>query len=212
MDSLPKEDSQSRVDGFWITYKVPLILGAISIFVVIISLVLLVKSTQTTTPIQFTGHDNVAGTASASLKTMTVDIEGAVATAGVYGLPSGARVEDAIEAGGGLTGDADTEYIAKNINRAMKVTDGMKIYIPFMGETSHIITPLLRSPDGSSQNGGGVSVNSSSKEQLDSLAGVGPVTAQKIIDNRPYSSLEDLVAKKAIGPSLFEKLKNQLSL
>jgi competence protein ComEA len=116
-------------------------------------------------------------------------------------------------------------YISRVLNRAMKVSDGMKIYIPSLGEdmtshnsklsgnvgeTSHNFDPLLRSPDGQSQNG--VSVNMASKAQLESLPGVGPVTAQKIIDNRPYTRLEDLVSKKAIGTSLFEKLKNNLSL
>jgi competence protein ComEA len=225
MTPLPESDTQSNLEVFWITYRIPLIVGAISIFVVVISLVLLVKSTQMTTPIQISRHDDVAGTASASLKTVVVDIEGAVLNPGIYSLPAGARVEDAIQAGGGLGKNADEDYIAKNINRAMKVADGMKIYVPTVNETSHNLDsnggvsetshnfmPLLRSPIGSPQNGGGISVNLASKDQLDSLPGVGPVTAQKIIDNRPYQTLEDLVVKKAIGPSLFEKLKNSLSL
>jgi competence protein ComEA len=94
----------------------------------------------------------------------------------------------------------------------MKVADGMKVYIPVIGETSHNLGTVVATPGTSSQNGVFVSVNMASKDQLDSLAGVGPVTAQKIIDNRPYQTLEDLVTKKAIGPSLFEKLKNSLSL
>jgi competence protein ComEA len=94
----------------------------------------------------------------------------------------------------------------------MKVSDGMKAYIPFMGDTSHNLGTVVATTGTSSQNGVFVSVNIASKDKLDSLAGVGSVTAQKIIDNRPYATLEDLVTKKAIGPSLFEKLKNQLSL
>jgi competence protein ComEA len=225
MEPLSGEDNQSNPASFWIAYKVPVILAAVSISVIILSLVLLVKSTQTTTPIQFTTHDaEVAGTQSASLKTVVVDVEGAVVAAGTYSLPVGARVEDAIQAAGGLANTADEEYIAKNINRAMKITDGMKVYIPVAGDTSHIGDCTTSQGDvvqscgvvttslGLSQNATVISVNSALKDQLDSLPGVGPVTAQKIIDNRPYASLEDLVTKKAIGPSLFEKLKNQLSL
>jgi len=131
----------------------------------------------------------------------------------------------AIGAAGGLINNADKDYVAQNINRAMKVADGMKIYVPTIDETSHnsdsngIINTtshnfgsVVVTPGTSSQNGSYVSVNMASKDQLDSLPGVGPVTAQKIIDNRPYASLDDLVAKKAIGPSLYAKLKNMLSL
>jgi competence protein ComEA len=78
-------------------------LGAVSISLIIFSLVLLVKSTQTTTRIQFTSHDtSVAGTASASLKTLVVDVEGAVVNPGVYALSCRARVEDALQAAGGI--------------------------------------------------------------------------------------------------------------
>jgi competence protein ComEA len=183
---------------------------------------LLVKSTQTTIPIQFTTHDaEVAGTQSASLKTLTVDVEGAVVNPGIYTLPASARVEDAIQAAGGIGRSADDAYVAKNINRAMKVADGMKVYIPTLDETSYNGDSYVR-PSGTSYNLGNgtdgqsqntlISVNMASKDELDLLPGVGPVTAQKIIDNRPYATLDDLVTKKAIGPSLFEKLKNQLSL
>jgi competence protein ComEA len=212
MDSLPEDNSQSNPEAFWIAYKVPLILGAVSISVIILSLVLLVKSTQTATPIQFRTSGDTQGTVSASLKSLVVDVEGAVGKPGIYTLSAGARVEDAIQAAGGVANTADEEYIAKNINRAMKVADGMKVYIPVIGETSHNLGTVVATPGTSSQNGVFVSVNMASKDQLDSLAGVGPVTAQKIIDNRPYQTLEDLVTKKAIGPSLFEKLKNSLSL
>lgn len=213
MDSLPENESQSNLELFWIAYKVPLILGAVSISVIIVSLVLLVKSTQTTTSIQFSTHDaEVAGTQSASLKTLVVDVEGAVVNPGIYTLPASARVEDAIGAAGGVARGADDAYVAKNINRAMKVADGMKVYIPTLDETSHNLGTVVAMPGTSSQNDGIVSVNMASKDELDLLPGVGPVTAQKIIDNRPYATLDDLVTKKAIGPSLFEKLKNQLSL
>lgn len=59
---------------------------------------------------------------------------------------------------------------------------------------------------------GRVSVNSALAEDLEALPGIGPVTAKKIIDNRPYQTLEDLVSKKAMGKSLLNKLKEQLAL
>ena len=200
----------------WETYKIPILLGSVSLVCIIVAIVLLVKSTQTAAPIQFESALGISNQASstASFKAILVDIEGAVAAPGVVALLPGSRVEDALIAAGGLKSTADMQYIAKNINRAMKVADGMKIFIPEAGEdqTSHNPGTVVATPGTSSQNGAFVSVNSASISELDTLSGVGPVTAQKIIDNRPYGSLEDLVTKKAIGPALFEKLKNQLSL
>lgn len=223
------------LNGLFQQYKIPIILGVVSILIIAVSAVLLVKSTQVSIPIQFThentiggGSSNILGSSnrasqSANISLITVDIEGAVVHPGVMSMSSGARVEDAIKAAGGLRSDADNNYVAKTINRAMKLGDGMKIYIPTGSETSHngdscgrlceeTSHNLSTSQIGELQNGGGVSVNMASKDALDSLAGVGPVTAQKIIDNRPYETLEDLVGKKAMGPALFEKLKSQLSL
>jgi competence protein ComEA len=207
------------VRGVWDSYKIPILLGFLSLVAISISIILLVKSTRTETPIQFSRSDeqtetSTLGSQSANFKAILVDIEGAVLRPGIVSLPGGSRVEDAIVAAGGLAGNADEQYIAQNINRALKVADGMKIYIPEAGEdpTSHNLGTIVATPGSSSQNGAFVSVNLASKDLLDSLPGVGPVTAQKIIDNRPYRTLEDLVAKKAIGPALFDKLKNMLSL
>ena len=228
---LPAGDEDYGLASFWRTYRVPILLGSLSIFLAVLSIVLLIKSSQTVTPIQFSHTNDVQGASthasqSANLGTILVDIEGAVVHPGVIRLPIGSRVEEVIQAAGGLRNTADAAYVSQNINRAMKVVDGMKVYIPSLeetktshnsninnitGETSHNLGP----PSvfgGSSQNGSAVSVNSASKDQLDSLPGVGPVTAQKIINNRPYAGLDELVTKKAIGPSLFEKLKNMLSL
>jgi competence protein ComEA len=196
----------------WRAYKIPIILGTVSLLVAVLSIVMLVKTSQTATPIQFFRGDDALGIStqsseSANLRTIFVDIEGSVVRPGVIRLPEGSRVEDAIVASGGLKSDADLVYVEQNVNRAMKVADGMKIYIPSLNtlETSHNI-------EATQNNTGMISVNTASKDVLDVLPGVGPATAQKIIDNRPYTNLNDLVTKKAIGPSLFEKLKNTLSL
>jgi competence protein ComEA len=182
-------------------YKIPILLGGISIISIVCSIVLLVKSTQTTAPIEFSSDmPEASGSA-----VIMVDVEGAVVNPGIYTLPVDSRVEDALVAAGGTSSDVDEELFAKTINRAAKITDGMKIYVPVIGEdqTSHNLSDTQNGP---------VSVNFATVAELDVLPGVGPVTAQKIIDNRPYQSLEDLVTKKAIGPSLYDKLKNNLSL
>lgn len=183
-------------------FKVPIVLGAVSLFFIILSISILIKSFQPTTPIEF-HSDELESTVSGTTTRVTVDVEGAVVRPGVYQLPGGARVEDAIAAAGGLTRDADTEVLAKTINRAAKVVDGGKIYIPVLSSS-----PLSTLGD----LGNLVSVNSGSQSDLESLSGIGPVTAQKIIAGRPYQTLSELVAKKAMSQSLFDKLKDQLAL
>lgn len=210
-------------------YKLPLILGSISLLCIIVSIVLLVKSVQTSTPIVF--HEENAATVSGwASELLSIDVAGAVNMPGVYELAAGSRVEDGITAAGGLSNDADTEQIALSLNRAATLKDGAKIYVPKKGKdkdslattshnqivqrndvTSYNFSSLSRRPDGSSYNEL-ISVNQASSSELDLLPGVGPVTAQKIIANRPYMSLDELVSKKAMGASLFGKLKDKLSL
>lgn len=181
-------------------YKIPLLLATVSVGIISICVILLVKSVQITTPIVFSEEASVAGALSNSIH---IDIEGAVISPGVYELPGGSRVEDAIVAAGGLSGQADQEALAKTINRAAKVVDGAKLYIPKTGESTTVVT---------SYNNSLTNINSSSQSELETLPGVGPVTAQKIIASRPYQTLDELVSKKAMGQSLFEKIKSQLAL
>ena len=134
---------------------------------------------------------------------IVVHVDGAVAKPGVYELSAGARVSDAVSAAGNLAKDAD---MAK-VNLAAKVSDGQKIYVPKIGEQSA----------GGSQSTAGdstsalVNINTASENQLDTLPGVGPVTAQKIIASRPYSSPEELLTKKAVGQSVYEKIRDLIT-
>lgn len=191
------------------TYKVPILLGIVSIGLISISLILIVKSTQTSTPIVFSDEASVAGVLSG---TIHIDIEGAVVNPGVYELSSGSRVEDAIVAAGGLSEEADQEKIAASINRAAKVVDGGKLFIPRFcdgGCATSQESPLY---DVDADSSGLVNINFATQPQLEALPGIGPVTAQKIISNRPYQTLEELISKKAVGAALFDKIKNQLAL
>ncbi|MDO8488165.1 MAG: helix-hairpin-helix domain-containing protein [bacterium] len=136
-----------------------------------------------------------------STKQIFVDISGAVNSPGVFQLPSGSRVEDALKLAGGLASSADTKWIEMNLNRAQVLIDGAKLYIPLMNDTSSSQVKT------SSEN---ISINSATKSELESLPGIGPVTAEKIISNRSYQTLEELVSKKVLNQKLFESLKNQL--
>lgn len=143
-----------------------------------------------------------------------VDVEGQVERPGVYSLSSDARVQDAILEAGGVTNEADREQI----NLAAKIADGQKIYVPSIGEQAVVVTSgngagILGGDASESINPGGpVSINSAPQAQLEELPSIGPVTAQKIISNRPYGMIEELLSKKALGQATFEKVKDLVSL
>ncbi|MCR4325168.1 MAG: ComEA family DNA-binding protein [Candidatus Curtissbacteria bacterium] len=130
---------------------------------------------------------------------IVVHVDGAVNNPGVYELPTNSRTKDAVLAAGGLSEDAD---MAK-VNLASKVTDGQKILVARAGESES------QSVRGTSTLSSLISINDATEGQLDGLPGIGPVTAQKIIASRPYSTLEDLKTKKAVSSSVFEKIKDQ---
>lgn len=198
-------DFPAKLARFWERYRVPVILGLVSVLFIIISLTILIKSVQTNTPITFSrSPDEASGSGQAS--TIVIDIAGAVAAPGVYRLPAQSRVEDAIVAAGGLSDEADADRLAQIVNRAAKLSDGAKLYIPKTGGTHPNLPNSPNLPNLS------VSVNAASQQELEALTGIGPATAKKIIAGRPYTSLEELVAKKAMGQSLFDKLRNQLTL
>lgn len=135
---------------------------------------------------------------------LVVDIEGAVVAPGVYRLPLGARVKDALISASGLSAQADRSWITKNLNLAAKLFDGEKIYIPKIGDN-------ISNSINISNYDGKININSASKEELDSLPGVGPVTAGKIIKLRPYSDVNDLLSKKAVTSRVFEGIKEKIT-
>lgn len=190
--------------------KILLIISGISFLSIIGAVGLLIKSNQPVEPIRF----ETQATSSASIKTITVDIEGAVAKPGIYNLLPDARVSDAIRSAGGLTAQADRERIDKTINRAAKLVDGAKLYFPKIGELSSAQTQTssVHSSPANIAGSSIVNINLASQADLEALPGVGPVTAKKIVDNRPYQTLEELVNKKAVGQSLYAKIKDLISL
>jgi competence protein ComEA len=186
-------------------YHMPLALIGVSIIALVSAVFLLIKTTQRNDPIQFSS-DNIKDIGASQSATLTVDVSGAVRKPGVYTLPVNSRVIDAITSAGGMTEEADTDVVAATVNQASVLSDGAKVYIPIRGTTG------VQGGAPSLVSAKTISINTGSLAQLDTLSGVGPVTAQKVIDNRPYTKLEDLVTKKVMGQSLFDKLKNQLTL
>lgn len=147
-------------------------------------------------------------TASKSANLIYVDVEGAVVSPGVYKLNYGSIIQDALVSSKGLSADADRDYVSKNINLAGKLTDGAKIYIPAIGET-----PQEQETGQSGQEASGlININNATGELLDSLPGVGPVTSQKIIENRPYQTIDDLQNKKVVSAKVFSQIKDKITV
>lgn len=166
-----------------------------------------------------------------------IDIQGAVNIPGVYELQSGQRISDALVLAGELSPKADKKWVSQNINRAVILQDGDKIYIPSLGEATPTPAPpttsqptaltnmnlgyLPGSPTASSSSlmpseshGVGdakISLNHATSTELDALPGIGTVRAQKIIQGRPYQKTEDLVERKIIYRSLYDQIKNQIT-
>ena len=142
---------------------------------------------------------------------IVVDIEGAIISPGVYNLPKDARVKDLLVKAGGLSQTADRIWFAKNINLASKLSDGGKIYVPSQSEVKSGSPSVEGVSTGITSNSGLININTASSSQLDSLSGVGPVTAAKIIQNRPYQTINDLTSKKIIGSKVFSQIKDKIS-
>jgi competence protein ComEA len=150
-------------------------------------------------------------------KQIVVDIEGAVEKPGVYKLTADSRIQDALIACGGLSRDADRQQVSQNLNLAAPLIDGGKLYIPAVGEqiAGSGISSSGVVGNGSSALGSQtkmVNINTANEAELDGLPGVGPATAQKIISKRPYQKVTELVDKKAVGASVFGKIKDMVSV
>lgn len=147
-----------------------------------------------------------------------VDIQGAVTKPGVYKLNPESRVVDLITLAEGFSDDSDSGYIARNLNQASLLTDGMKLYIPFKDETdvlssSNTVEPpqIVVVPTTASVSGK-VSINTGTRAELIALPEIGEVTADKIIAARPFTSLDQVVAKGVMKQGSFDKVKHLLSL
>lgn len=145
-----------------------------------------------------------------------VDVAGAVMKPSVVELPEGSRVFEAIEKAGGLTVEADLSAT----NQAEILTDGQKIYIPTKHELeeSEAGSPssgLTANSSGNTQ-AKRININTADSQTLQQLKGVGPVTAEKIInyrtENGKFKTIEDLKNVSGIGDKTFEKLKDKITV
>ena len=193
-----------------------------------------------------TGSDNTDGQnngLTSATSYIFVDVGGAVNTTGLFALPAGSRVDDAIKAAGGLREDSETKYI----NRATVLEDGDRLYIPTENEIKNGTAPPtagqvtssggysgasasgstssgMTSGSSGSSNAGNVNsqgqnlinINTGDSEELQKLNGVGPATAQKIIDyrtkNGSFKRIEEIMNVSGIGAKTFEKFRDKITV
>jgi competence protein ComEA len=142
---------------------------------------------------------------------LIVHVIGAVKKPGLVKLPPDSRVNDAIQAAGGTTGQADPNLI----NLAAKVTDGQQIEVPVKGSAPVESAPPAASVDKSSKGGkhptAPINLGSATKEQLEELPGIGPAMADKILQYRQQhggiGSVDELRAIRGLGPKKLEKIR-----
>lgn len=202
-------------------YYLPIGVGCIGLILFVYGFFTILNKNQSRENIQqnnFSQPSITANSGSTKLGSdIKIDVEGAVASPGVYTISSEARAQDGLIAAGGLSGNADRQWVAQHINLATKLTDGTKIYIPAMGETQQTAAAVAATDQTVSSNVLGAStsqqtnINTASSSDLDALPGIGPATAQKIIAGRPYASTQDLLTNKIVGAKEFEKIKNLIT-
>ena len=148
-------------------------------------------------------------------KTIIIHITGAVKTGGVIHLIEGDRIIDAIDKAGGITEDADLS----KVNLAYVLQDGQKVYIPSLQDEEIIRTVTDGSGDDVIVDGATkaiVNINRATEAELETLSGIGPSTALKIIEYRKangnFKKIEDLMNVPGIGQAKFDAIKNNITI
>jgi competence protein ComEA len=176
-----------------------LVAGVVALLLLVVFGKLLLRPSRPAVPppVRVAAH---AGNTRAS--TLFVNVVGAVRRPGLYRLKEGSRVADAVTRAGGPTPKAEIELL----NLAARIADGEQIVVPRRG----VAGPSVATPGGAGPTGP-VHLNSATLEQLDALPGVGPVTAQKILDYRQqhgaFGSVDELDAIVGIGPARLGTLR-----
>lgn len=145
-----------------------------------------------------------------------VDVRGAVANPGVYSLPAGSRLLDALTLAGAPLPDADT----RRLNLARRVNDGEQIYVPTFAEAT--LMPVAtavkseRQPSPTRTPFGKININTATLDDLDLLPGIGPGLGQRILDyrtqNGPFTAIEDLKKVRGIGDVVFTQIKDLVTV
>lgn len=210
------EGMGDHIKGFIEQFRSELVLISIAVVILLASISFFSYIERNKQKNEITIVENAADKVpSPTQATQFVHIAGAVEKPNVYEMPENSRLRDVLEKANGLSGKADREYFERNFNLAELLVDGQKIYIPSKEEVEEGIVAENTTPResrllGVSQKNGGININSATQSELESLAGVGVKTAEKIIQNRPYISIDELLQKKVVGKATYEKIRNAI--
>lgn len=215
---------ENVVDTFWEKYKVEIILVMFSVLTAVFAFVIFFKNQTEFEKSKISVDKLVENKINPSSKIL-VEIAGAVLYPAVYEATSGARLSDLIQKAGGLSKQADKNFFTRNFNLARLVNDQEKFYIPTIEEIKQGLfnesnQQLDYNKPQSSQTlsastvlktANKINLNTASIEELDTLPGIGKVTAEKIIRGRPYVAVEDLKTNKIVTNSVYEKIKELIT-
>lgn len=212
-------------------YLLEIILLTVALIITITSLVIYAKNSQNSEEeieTSFTSPQSRLSRDEGGQTKIFIDVSGAVKKPNLYQIDFGARLKDVVDKAGGLSDEADTAFFNRNFNLARIVTDQEKIYIPSIEEinggvfiqnqrTLDYVSPVtgdvnIAPTADTLTNNQFTNLNSATIEELDQLPGIGQITANKIIINRPYSNIEELLTKKVVNKGVFEKIKALISI
>ena len=155
-----------------------------------------------------------SGAPAATQAMLVVEVAGAVAHPGVFSLPVGSRVGDAVTAAGGYSPDVDPRLAEAQLNLAAKLADAQLIRVPRRGDES-TASGSTRASGGVRASAGPLDLNAATVEQLDTLPGIGPVTAAKIVASReqqPFRKVDDLVTRKIVSAATLAKFRSLVTV
>ena len=166
-----------------------------------------------TTSMPFVGIGSSSTVQRSDQQVIVVHIAGAVVLPGVYRMQSGDRVDDAVRLAGGFVADADLDAV----NLAALLGDGQRVYLPRVGETvPAVVAGGASSAAPQSSAVGPIDLNSATTQQLETLPGIGPATAQAIVGYRdqhgPFASVNDLGEVRGLGPAKLEALRGLVTV
>ncbi len=195
--------------------------GLSLVWLAVLAVALLLARRPSAQPIEILPAPTAAPKPSPTAQLLRVDVTGAVRTPGVYTLPPGSIVADAIAAAGGASPDAALDMV----NKAISLQDGMQIRVPSTSTTGAallavpVVLATATGPFATTATPGTavnsmqtVNINTATSEELEALPGIGPALAQRIIEGRPYGKIEDLLRVNGIGAATFNKLKDHIAV